>query len=97
MAISSAPGPSSGSGGLEAFQKLRASALQKIDKPVSPFKPTAPVKPEVAAKVHPQDGFVAAKARALEVAASLQNYQKTGVIDKAEKRPRLGQYVDLVA
>jgi|GEM_PF-4593780 len=120
MAIQPSQGSigSSGSipgGGLEAFQKLRAQARQKMAPKESPSAGApAPKGLDLAGlfglKGKPKEAesevFASAKAKVLQAAdarmagapgAVAAGYQKSGAVDKAETRSRLGQYVDLVA
>ncbi len=111
MAISNTTGAGQGAGGLEAFQRLRAQAQQKIAGEAGAAK-----KNPAPATEKTLDVFAAAKARTLQAAglrstasangamasesggiAPPKTYQKNGAINAGENRPRLGQYVDFVA
>jgi hypothetical protein len=98
---------SAGLGGLEAFQRLRAQAREKLAQPSNAASQGASQAivgqaPRAAAHLAANQkavsalagDFAAAKADILKTAAS---YQRTGETNKAQSAPRLGQYVDLVA
>jgi hypothetical protein len=102
-----------GVGGLEAFQKLRAqareklvpqaaqktqSALELFKRPISQPAVDSGIASATLTKARSPEALQNAFAAAkADILKTAVSYQRTGETNKAQTAPRLGQYVDLVA